>query len=348
MLRGLTMLLLIFVDKYRVLKKITWRFLLFSVYFFCAVSCFRKGSSLPVEEDGFSKVYERRPFTLTIKTDRKKISVAERINFSIVVEHDEGFTVEIPSFKDKLGDFSIVRHNVSDPKLTLSNTVVITHSFVLEPFLSGEYVIPSFTVLYWQKSDKEPVKQELTTEPLTISVGSLLYGKTEKPELNEIKGPVDLPLRPNWLLIVLSFLLFTGIIVVFILFRKRKREEVSAIPSIPPYEIALKELEALLKEDLIAKGFIKLFYQKISDIVRNYIENRFRIHAPERTTEEFMEELRSSTLLQQQYRPLLEKFLTHCDMVKFAKYHPSEDEILATIDSAKDFLFKTASSTQSN
>lgn len=335
---------------YRVLKKITWQFLLFSFYLFCVVSCSRKVSSLPVQEMGeeFSRVYERRPFTLMIKTDRKKISVAERINFNITVEHDENFTVEIPSFHDKLGDFSIVRYTVSEPKLTASNTVVITHSVLLEPFLAGEYVIPSFKVLYWQKSDKEPVKQELETEPLTITVRSLLYGKADKPELNEIKGPVDLPLRPNWFLIVAVFLLFIGIIVAFIFIHRKKREEASAIPSIPPHEIALKELEALLKEDLITQGFIKLFYQRISDIVRNYIEERFGLHAPERTTEEFLEELRSSEMLQQQYRPLLEKFLTHCDMVKFAKYHPSEDEILATIDSARNFLLKTSPSTQSN
>jgi hypothetical protein len=258
------------------------------------------------------------------------------------VEHDEKFTVEMPSFQNKLGEFTIARYNVSDPRLTASNTVVTTHSLLLEPFLAGEYVIPSFKIFYWQKSDKEPDKQELQTEPLTITVRSLLYGKSEKPDLNEIKGPVDLPLRPRWFVILVVFLLLAGIVLALIFIHRRKREKVTAIPAVPPHEIAMKELEELLKQELIAKGLVKLFYQRISDIVRHYIENRFGIHAPERTTEEFMDELRNSEILHQQYRPLLEKFLTHCDMVKFAEYQPSGNEIQATVESARNFIQQTA------
>ncbi|NIP95469.1 MAG: hypothetical protein GWO24_19305 [Akkermansiaceae bacterium] len=96
-----------------------------------------------------------------------------------------------------------------------------------------------------------------------------------------------------------------------------------------------------MAEDLPGKGEMKPFYQRISDILRHYIENRFGLHAPERTTEEFLGELGSGQALDPAHKPLLGKFLSHCDLVKFAEYQPSRDDIQSTFDSCKDFILET-------
>ena len=46
-----------------------------------------------------------------------------------------------------------------------------------------------------------------------------------------------------------------------------------------------------MEEGLIDKGEQKLFYLKISAILRHYVEDRFGMHAPENTTEEFLRDL---------------------------------------------------------
>ena len=111
-----------------------------------------------------------------------------------------------------------------------------------------------------------------------------------------------------------------------------------------PEEIALQELERLLADDLLVRGEIHVFHLRISDILRRYIENRFGLKAPERTTEEFLTELsqaRSENALLGRHKILLAGFLTQCDLVKFAKHEPTIAESEKTVVICRDFIEKT-------
>ena len=99
----------------------------------------------------------------------------------------------------------------------------------------------------------------------------------------------------------------------------------------------------MIEQDLVKTGKIKEFYERISDIFRHYIEHRFNLKAPERTTEEFLAELSSANVLAKQDREHLAEFLQHCDLVKFAKYDPTTEQIQKTFDLVKDFIETTKS-----
>jgi hypothetical protein len=71
----------------------------------------------------------------------------------------------------------------------------------------------------------------------------------------------------------------------------------------------------------------KEFCILVSDIIRWYLEERFDFHAPERTTEEFLNELSASNVLAPDQKESLVEFLNRCDLVKFARYEPSEPEL---------------------
>ena len=103
-------------------------------------------------------------------------------------------------------------------------------------------------------------------------------------------------------------------------------------------------LQELVDEDLIGSGRIQEFYIRLSDIIRRYIEDRFGIRAPERTTEEFLAEVSSGNVLKERDTALLDEFLAHCDLVKFAKHQPTEGEIQKSFDSAKAFTEGTRAS----
>jgi hypothetical protein len=49
------------------------------------------------------------------------------------------------------------------------------------------------------------------------------------------------------------------------------------------------------------------------------LEEQFELKAPERTTEEFLDELKHSTRLDLAQKQMLDQFLTQCDMAKFAR-----------------------------
>ena len=55
---------------------------------------------------------------------------------------------------------------------------------------------------------------------------------------------------------------------------------------------------------------------------------------------EFLDELRGSRSPIGKHQKLLEKFLTHCDLVRFAKHTPEKQEIQATFDACKQFIIE--------
>jgi hypothetical protein len=122
--------------------------------------------------------------------------------------------------------------------------------------------------------------------------------------------------------------------------RKGKGEE-AAVKADPPHVAAFRRMQELIDAKLIEKGLVKEFYVGLSDAVRRYIEDRFGLRAPERTTEEFLYEVSSGNSLQSRETEMLKRFLTHCDLVKFAKHEPSREEIQKSFDLAKEFVNNT-------
>jgi hypothetical protein len=65
------------------------------------------------------------------------------------------------------------------------------------------------------------------------------------------------------------------------------------------------------------------------------------LHAPDRTTDEFLSELRDRSPLKEDHKILLEEFLTRCDLVKFARHEPTEPELRALLDLALRLIEET-------
>ena len=79
----------------------------------------------------------------------------------------------------------------------------------------------------------------------------------------------------------------------------------------------------------------------MSDTIRWYLEERFDFHAPDRTTEEFLYELQGTELLTRDQKESLGEFLKRCDLVKFARYEPTELELQDLHDSALRLVEET-------
>jgi hypothetical protein len=66
---------------------------------------------------------------------------------------------------------------------------------------------------------------------------------------------------------------------------------------------------------------------EVSDAVRHYLEDRFGLKAPERTTEEFLMDLTRRPTLDPRHQGPLAAFLEQCDLVKFAGWRPGAQEL---------------------
>ena len=85
----------------------------------------------------------------------------------------------------------------------------------------------------------------------------------------------------------------------------------------------------------------KPFSILVSGAIREYLEERFDFHAPERTTEEFLYELQGSPLLTRDQKPSPGEFLASCDLIKFARYEPTETELRGLYQSALRLVNET-------
>src|SRR2546425_782957 len=169
-------------------------------------------------------------------------------------------------------------------------------------------------------------------------------------DIRDIKARVEIPSGWFWLWCVLGSL---GIALASY-FAWRYRQKLRTRPKteeliIPPHVRARRKLEQALA--LIYEP--RPFCISVSDTLRAYLEEAFSLHAPERTTEEFLDELQSSALLSFSQKQLLGDFLMRCDLVKFAKLEPPVDQLqelyqsaLKLIDETSVFLQKSTSSSQ--
>jgi hypothetical protein len=154
--------------------------------------------------------------------------------------------------------------------------------------------------------------------------------------LRDIKPPVIIPSGWEWLGWVVGTLL--AALLGLALRRWLKRQAQIAIPPpVPPHLRAKQKLRDALA--LIAQP--KPFCVLVSDTIRGYLEERFEFHAPERTTEEFLHELRGTNRLLPGQKSSLGEFLQCCDLVKFARYEPGEPELRGLHESAVRLVDET-------
>ncbi|MGA3266981.1 MAG: hypothetical protein ABSE16_09180 [Verrucomicrobiota bacterium] len=142
-------------------------------------------------------------------------------------------------------------------------------------------------------------------------------------DIRDIKPPVAIPNGWEWLWWILTGLAIAVVLFLLWSWWRRRKENVPAEPPVPAHIRAKQKLAEALA--LISQP--KPFCILVSDTVRLYLEERFDFRAPERTTEEFLRELRGTELLSPDQKESLGRFLESCDLVKFAKYEPGEPEL---------------------
>ena len=289
------------------------------------------------------KNFERGPLTVHVRADKSTMTIAETVLLELVAAVEPGYEVQMPKVDKVLESFGIVDWDNLGDKLDETGNVVSTYQYRLEPFLSGTYPIPAFTFEFHDVNSPEENKYELTTEAIEIEVTSLLDDQRAELKIEDIEDVVEIPKAPSfwwaWALGVIAVLAAAG---TWLWLRRKRVKELVRIFK-PAHELAYERLRILVREDLVGAGRIKEFYERISDVLRHYIEHRFSLRAPERTTEEFLYELASTNVLPESDKENLAQFLQHCDLVKFARHEPTAEQIQETFDLVKTFIEKTKS-----
>ena len=83
------------------------------------------------------------------------------------------------------------------------------------------------------------------------------------------------------------------------------------------------------------------FHVSVADIVRQYLAGRYALETNERTTTEILHLVETGARPLPVVRRHLTDVLSQCDLVKFARFVPEEEEAIGTVDTARLFVEET-------
>jgi hypothetical protein len=294
-----------------------------------------------------TKSFNKGPLSVQVRLSSEHVSLSDILYMEIQAQASEGYTVTFPALGNNLTQFTVRSEKDMGKKLSPDNKVIAVHSYQLEPMQTGECNIPELEFVFKREVvDSNGVKQSaIMTELINVTVATSIP-QDANVTLADIEDVVDIKFDYFWVKICGTLAVLAGIgIAIYYRFRPKKAVEVKEIYR-PAHEIAFEMLRRLAEEKLVEQGKIKEFYEKLSICLRQYIEDRFMLRAPEQTTEEFLEELRKSNILEPQHKRELKGFLEHCDLVKFAKYQPTNEQINESLTMAEKFVDNTKSQEQ--
>lgn len=303
------------------------------------VSGCRDETEQPItEEPAFQETFGQGKFSVQVSVSRQEMTVAEQTVLTLTATAPEDSIFEFPAVEATISDFSIVHSLPLRQELTAKG-LAQSRSFTLAPFLSGNYLIPEMTFIGVQADGSAPSVQ-ISIPEIQVMVTSLLSG--DDHELSNIAPVLEIPKNYFFIWLAGGLVLIGVLAGAFYWIRIRKPVATPPPPPQPPHVIAGLALDELLAENLSEQGRSKEFYERISHILRAYIENRFGLKAVEQTTEEFFHDLKTSSLFPFEQKLLLKKFLDHCDLVKFAEYQSDRDETENTILFCRKFIQETS------
>lgn len=287
----------------------------------------------------FSEEEDLQPKAI-IKLEKKEISVGDPIKVEIVVEAPAGTTIHWPDLMVLLPEFPVSQIELKRES-TEKGIDREQCSFYITAYKVGRLDFPALPIRFEWKESAGVVE----TDPEQITVESVLKGEDEK--LADIKGPVKIPFDVwplvKWILFFLIIIL-AGAVLFFWIRKRRAKEKIipaeDIFKGIPPHEWAYSKLDQLLGQRLLEKGHYKEFYVAFSEILKHYLEGRYRVETMERTTQEILDSLMRAQIQHSLCREVL-AILEECDYVKFAKYKPAHEQSKESIQKIYEFIDKT-------
>lgn len=259
--------------------------------------------------------------------------IGDPLEFELKITADSVIAVDTLKQPGDLGQFELRNWRLVEDKLDGTKRKILYRA-ILTAYETGKLTFPELPVVYHPKSE---ITDTVFTDSLNVYILSLVMDDSTA-DIRSLKDVKSLKASEKWLYILISAILVIAVALWFILRRKLKPKSEAVAPELllSPWEAARGKLDELKSRNLDAK----LFYFELSEIIREYIERRWGLPAPDMTTYEI--KLRSPGLdLDQELNSLLTELLDYADLVKFAKLDPPSEKRMDDFNKAIAFVDKT-------
>jgi hypothetical protein len=284
----------------------------------------------------FSKVGAQSKI-IDAKVDAQQIVLGDQLRYFLSATVD---TTQVKlnwaSFPDTFNSLEIVEKGKID---TQRNGALVTYKqrLLITGFDSGSFLIPRFQFL---SLSKKGMIDSLFSDSFRLMVNTVAVDTSK--EFKAIKNIVAIQSSwmDNWplILVVLLTIIITAFLVVYILNKRKNKPKEQMAELVETYhQRSLRLLHELDKRELWQQDKVKDYYTELSEIVRHYIEQRFKTNAMELTTDELLRKAkkhREMAMFRNSLKPLLEA----ADLAKFAKANPLPEEHIEAMQLALDFV----------
>ncbi len=257
--------------------------------------------------------------------DPPTIAFHQQARFTVVVEAPKDVEPKLPDMLDKFGGLAVADiHRETTPLKHGARRIAETYT--LDPVSANEYRIAPAEVTWGEGNSTVVPSLALVVRAPTEEEVKQIEADAEAADTAEPVG-----IKSNWLRGWRVWALAGGVMalvasVAGYMYYRRTRKAV-ATPPPAPWEVAYRRLRELDQRQWPKAEKYEPYYVDLSSILRYYIEDRFSVHAPEQTTQEFLAASSVAGLFNEGQQQLLSGFLRHCDRVKFAQYVPTLAEM---------------------
>ncbi len=277
---------------------------------------------------------------VSAELDSYKMLVADQRPLHLMVHLSQGAEVKSVDLSNLTKDeeFEMVQEGKWDTIQTGANTI-LKKDIIFQYFDVGEFTIPKIPVAYTMNGRQAVAYSQAV--PITILP---VQSQDSLAMLMPIKDIIQEPFTWEdalpWALGGLALILLgSGG------FWYYKRMQNEALPEpipvpIPAHETALRKLDELKKEKLWQQGQVKEYQTQLTYIVREYLENRYKVQALESTTDQILRDLKHLNF-SGELKGKLREMLQLADMVKFAKAQPPVEIHERLMKDAQEFVVTT-------
>lgn len=278
------------------------------------------------------------------RLDSASILIGEQTNLTVSVKARQGAKIVFPVYRSKQllnSDLEVV----SSRKDTLEQEdgqQTITCTYTLTGWNSKKATVPSLNV--------EVDGKNFSTKAIPLRVDSLrvYIGKqTPMQPADDVKNNLF-----SWgeLLPCLGWSVFAVLLLVlayYLHLRLRDNKSLVRLTRVKkpklPHERALDNIKSILLKAEDENGDQKTYYTQLTDVLRQYLEDRFDINAKEMTTAEILSQLRKEDDRDKMQE--LKEVLETSDLVKFAKYSTQVNEKTMYLNHVVKFIEDTKTET---
>jgi hypothetical protein len=265
------------------------------------------------------------PITVSTRITPDPSNIGDLLELEIVAAFARGYSVNLP-VGASFAPLHLVDVTEGEPEVT-GDGLRKTFRVRLQHFATGPAEVPAFALTY---VDPDGAVATVSVPATAFTVDSLLANEAD-PERKPEDPPISIE-YPNTLAetVILSVLATTAaLFILFLVARRvlRRRRPAVVVPAIPPHVLALDALTGLEQSELLAEGRVQDYYLQLSEIAKGYLERRFGLPALDRTTDEIRRDLlRQGARIEPLTPTEIIEFLQRSDLVKFARFHPEDDE----------------------